>query len=141
MKKHHALFLALAMSAMAASCTTEQPTIIQAECPETASSAAPEVAECRTEADFLNSPDGVAFQIAAFRAAKAYLESAEQGDDLFRRIDYIILKWSLDDIKSEDSIRASYEFALSGEDSVSYVTMELTKTAGQWQVTTIGLEK
>jgi len=100
-------------------------------------------AECRTEAEFLNSPDGVAFQAAAFRAAKAYLsgETAEQQEDLFSRIDYLILKWSLADKISENDIRASYEFRLLGEDSVSYVSMELTGIDGQWQVTSIGLEK
>jgi len=103
----------------------------------------PATTECRTEAEFLNSPDGVAFQAAAFRATKAYLsgETAEQREDLFSRIDYLILKWSLDDKISENTARASYEFRLLGEDSVSYVSMELTKVDGQWQVTSIGMEK
>jgi len=44
-------------------------------------------------------------------------------------------------MKSEDDIRASYEFQLKGEDSVSYVSMELIKVDSEWNVNFIALEK
>jgi len=148
MKRRLTVMLSLVMTLVVVSCTQEQPVIIQSEYSEQqqqpiAGEPQRPAAECRTEADFLNSPDGVAFQIAAFRAAKAYLSGASPGqsENLFNRIDYLIPKWSLDSIKSDDEISASYEFKLDGEDSVSYVSMILRKTAGQWQVDSIGLEK
>ncbi len=112
-------------------------------------------AKYKTEADFLNHPDGVKFQAAAFRAAKAYLNgdldelagyltdsyTVEHELDLFKDIDYMVWKWSLHDMKSEDNILASYQFVLKGEDSASYVTMELIKLDGEWKVDFIGLEK
>lgn len=109
----------------------------------------------KTEADFLNHPDGVQFQAAAYRAAKAYLNGdfealagyltdncvVDLKLDLFKDIDYMILKWGLDNIKSENHILASYEFLIKGEDSASYVSMELKKIDGEWKVDAIGLEK
>lgn len=108
-----------------------------------------------TEADFLNHPDGIAFQAAAYKAAKAYLNgdkeelsayitencTVDADLDLFKDIDYMLLKWSLSDIKAEDQIHAAYEFKLKGEDSVSYVSMELKKIKGEWSIDSIGLEK
>lgn len=112
-------------------------------------------AKYKTEADFLNHPEGVAFQAAAYRAAKAYLNgdldelagylsdsyTVEKKLDLFKNVDYMILKWRLSNMKSEDNIQASYEFKLKGEDSVSYVSMELIKSENKWKVDFIGLEK
>lgn len=112
-------------------------------------------AKYKTEADFLNHPDGVKFQAAAYRAAKAFLNgdleelagylsdsyTVEEELDLFKDVDYMILKWGLYDMKSEDDIRASYEFQLKGEDSVSYVSMELIKVDSEWNVNFIALEK
>lgn len=109
----------------------------------------------KTEADFLNHPDGIEFQAAAFRAAKAYLNGdsdelagyltdscvVEDELDLYENVDYLIWKWSLHDMKSEDHIQASYEFKLKGDDSVSYVSMELIKKDGEWKVDFIALEK
>lgn len=111
--------------------------------------------EYMTEAEFLNHPEGVKFQAAAYRAAKAYLSGDSQKLeecisenctvdttlDLFKDINYMILKWNLDAIKAEDRILASYEFLLEGEDSVSYVSMELVKIEDEWKVDFIGLEK
>lgn len=109
----------------------------------------------KTESDFLNHPDGVKFQAAAYRAAKAFLNGdldelseylsdsfvVSEKLDLFKDIDYMILKWGLNDMISEDNISASYEFRLKGEDSVSYVTMKLIKDGVEWKVDFIGLEK
>lgn len=109
----------------------------------------------KTEAEFLNHPDGVKFQTAAYRAAKAYLSgdldelskyitencTVDTKLDLYKNIDYIILKWSLNDIKADNKIDASYEFLLKGEDSVSYVTMELIKVDDEWKADSIALEK
>jgi len=109
----------------------------------------------KTEADFLNHPDGVAFQAASFRAARAYLNGDEEELagyltdactlygielDLFNNIDYIILKWTLSDIKSENEIWASYQFAQKGADSAWYVSMEMVKVGGEWKVDAIWLE-
>jgi len=110
----------------------------------------------KTEADFLNHPDGVKFQKAAYRGAKAYLNGdldelagylsdscsvPEEKFDFFKDIDYMILKWNLHDMESKDSIGASYEFLLKGEDSVSYVTLHLITVDDDWKIDSIGLEK
>ena len=109
----------------------------------------------KTESEFLNSPDGVKFQSTAYKAAKAYLSgntdellqyateslTIDTTHDLFKDIDYMILKWSLDDIKAKDKIHAAYEFKLKGDDSVSYVSMELIRLDSEWKVDTVGMEK
>lgn len=109
----------------------------------------------KTESEFLNSPDGVKFQSTAYKAAKAYLSgntdellqyateslTIDTTHDLFKDIDYMILKWSLDDIKDKDKIHAAYEFKLKGDDSVSYVSMELIRLDSEWKVDTVGMEK
>lgn len=109
----------------------------------------------KTESEFLNSPDGVKFQSTAYKAAKAYLSgntdellqyateslTIDTTHDLFKDIDYMIVKWSLDDIKAKDKIHAAYEFKLKGDDSVSYVSMELIRLDSEWKVDTVGIEK
>ena len=111
--------------------------------------------EYKTESEFLNSPDGVKFQSTAYKAAKAYLSgntdellqyateslTIDTMHNLFQDIDYMILKWSLDDIKDKDKIHAAYEFKLKGDDSVSYVSMELIRLDSEWKVDTVGIEK
>ncbi len=109
-----------------------------------------------TEADFLNSPEGVSFQVVAFKCAKAFLsgnlkEVSEYFIDqdnalivtnnVFDDIDYIILKWTLGDIKTENEINASYQFNVKGEDTVSYLTMSLQKVDDEWKVKEIVEEK
>ena len=112
-----------------------------------------------TEADFLNSVEGVAFQAVAYKAAKALLsadaeELAEYLLDpstaaratrdltnIFDNVEYMFLVWSLDSIKSDSVIQASYRYAVKGEDSVSYVTMELIKEEDIWKVQWLGIEK
>lgn len=100
---------------------------------------APDSVEYKTEAEFLNSPDGTKFQRTAYRAAKAYLSGdlnefseylsascvVNEKPDLFKDVDYMILKRGLYSMKSESETLASYEFLLNGEDSVSYVSMEI----------------
>ena len=95
------------------------------------------------------------FQSTAYKAAKAYLSgntdellqyateslTIDTTHDLFKDIDYMILKWSLDDIKAKDKIHAAYEFKIKGDDSVSYVSMELIRLDSEWKVDTVGMEK
>ena len=109
----------------------------------------------KAAADFLISPDGVNFQATAYKAAKTFLngdleelteyitESCEVDEelDLFKDIDYMVLKWHPDNIKSENEINTSYQFLLKGEDSASYVSMELIKVDSEWKVNSIALEK
>ena len=117
------------------------------------------VSQYQTEADFLNSVDGVAFQSVAYQAAKALLRAdadalsvymADPAEavnatnymtDIFDDLDYMFLIWSLDSIKSEHEINASYRYLVTGEDSVSYVTMELVKTDDVWKVQQLWIEK
>ncbi|MGY0374996.1 hypothetical protein [Clostridium sp. JNZ J1-5] len=110
----------------------------------------------KTESDFLNSPEGVNFQKIAYKSAKAYLsgdlkqmskyfvepkDASLKTENIFNNLEYMILKWNLGDIKSENEINASYEFKVNGEDSVSYITMELKKVDNNWKVKSIALEK
>ncbi|MCL2083768.1 MAG: M56 family metallopeptidase [Oscillospiraceae bacterium] len=118
----------------------------------------PPPAQYQTEADFLNSVDGIAFQSAAYQAAKALLRadaealSAHMLDpsdaqdavrgmtDIFDSLEYIILIWSLESIRSENEINASYRFQINDEDSVSYVSMELVRTNDFWKVRGLWME-
>lgn len=110
----------------------------------------------QTEADFLNSPEGVKFQQVAYKGAKAYLsgnlnqvskyfidpkDASVVTENVFNNLDYMILKWRLSDIKSEDEILASYEYKLNGKDSVSYVIMEMKKVNNNWKIKSIGEQK
>ena len=113
----------------------------------------------QTEAEFLNSVDGGAFQIVAFKAAKALLSSdsvalaslladpSEVEQTIvnipyeYTDVEFLILVWSLDSIVNEDQIQASYRFLVRGEDSYTYVSMESAKIDGSWKVNWIGLEK
>ena len=108
---------------------------------------------------FLNSVDGIAFQSVAFQAAKALLSAdadelslymanpsdalnAIQGmSDISDELEYLILIWSNDQIKSEVQINASYRFLLKGEDSVSFVSLELVRIEDEWKVCSLWLEK
>lgn len=114
----------------------------------------------KTENDFLYSSEGVQFRATAYGAAKALLSadadelalymiepnesvSAIRGlVNVFDDIAVINLKFNLENsMVSSDEIRASYEYALKGEDSWSYVTMSLIKTEGEWKVDWLGIEK
>lgn len=106
--------------------------------------------------DFLNSTEGVKFQVTTWRFAKAffcsdkaemkkYLKDGIEADpyekDVFLDIEYLILKWSLDSIWAEDRIGASYQFQLEGEDSDTYLSLSMEKVDGEWKVASYGLEK
>lgn len=109
----------------------------------------------QSSSDFLNSPEGVKFQIAAQKFARAFFSADEEGmkeylidsntaepyEDVFDDLEYLILKWSPSDIKSERIITASYEFKLAGEDSASYLSLEMEKVDNNWKVSFYGLEK
>ncbi len=110
-------------------------------------------------ADFLKSEDGIAFQSTAYQAAKALLSAnaeelsaymAEPSDavratrgltDILGSIDDLILVTGIDSIKSENEISVSYRYSVTGEDSLSYVTMALRKIDGVWKVQWLGIEK
>ena len=113
----------------------------------------------QTEADFLNSVEGAAFQAVAYRAAKALLSAdakelavymadpAEAAKavkglaNVYGSVEYLYLVWSLDSIKSDTQVNASYRYVLKGEDSYSYVSMELAKKDDVWKVRWLGIEK
>lgn len=113
-----------------------------------------------TDNDFLYSPEGVQFRITAYSAAKALLsanadelalymiepnesENAIRGlKNVFDDIAVMTFKFSLENsMKSENEILTSYEYALKGEDSYSYVTMSVNKVDGEWKIAWIGIEK
>lgn len=115
-------------------------------------------ADYKTEAGFLNCVEGVYFQATAYKAAKAYLngdvaeldkylsdsytlEEYVKDFDLFKNVDFMVLKWTFDSVEAEDRLRADYQFGLKDEDSVSYVSMHLVNVDGEWKVDAIGLEK
>lgn len=106
--------------------------------------------------DFLNSTEGVKFQAATWRFAKAFfcsdkdemkkylkdgVEVKPYEKDVFLDIEYLILKWSLDSILTEDRIGASYQFHLEGEDSDAYLSLSMEQIDGEWKVASYGLEK
>ena len=113
-----------------------------------------------SSADFFNSSEGAALQAIAYSAAKALLQAdsnslakhminpaeasrAMQGitTDEFSRLECMFLLWSPDCIKSENEVHTSYTYAIQGEDSLSYVSMDLLKVNDFWRVRWIGIEK
>jgi len=60
---------------------------------------------------------------------------------VINKVAFMDLLFSLDKIKSDTEIDATYRYALEGEDSLSYVTMNLVKVDGVWKVKWIGIEK
>ncbi len=112
----------------------------------------------QTEADFLNSPDGIEYREVTFAAAKAVLtgdvETLQKQllnpDDAAKHIETLAnfqrdlvkfeLKFTLSDIR-EDGILASYEFLPVDDDSYTYITMKVIKVDGNWKVDWLGAEK
>lgn len=115
--------------------------------------------EYKKETDFLNHPKGVYFQSIAFKAAKAYLSGDMDelnkylSDDsepvneyvedigMYKDIDYIILKWTFQSVKTEYRLRADYQYIMKGGDSCSYVTMFLVNVDDEWKVESIYIDK
>lgn len=143
-------------NAISTSSTKDQSTSVAPEQNDTSGSTPSTDSTYKTESDFLNSPEGVNFQKVGYKSAKAYLSgdlkqvaqyfldpknASLKTEDIFDNLEYMILKWSLRDIKSENEISASYEYKINGEDSVSYITMELQKVNSDWKIKFIGVEK
>ena len=62
-------------------------------------------------------------------------------NDVFDELALLQFRFVLSDIVSDNEIRASYVFALNGEDSYSYISMTFQKVSDEWKVDSIGIEK
>lgn len=111
------------------------------------------------EKEFLDSAEGMQLRESAYGAAKAmlqadaselskYLINPDEASRLLRNttdvyddLTWLCFKFTLDSIISADEIRPSYEYALAGEDSFTYISMTFKKISGEWKVSSIGLEK
>lgn len=107
--------------------------------------------------DVLNSPESVSLQIAAQKFARAYFraDDREMGEyladldtvesysdeDVYDDVDYMVLKWNPKDVLADKPVYVQYEYRLSGEDSVTYLFMEMIYVDGEWKVASYGLEK
>ena len=104
--------------------------------------------------DFLSTPDGLNFQILAYKIAVAWLRGDTEAltqyipspefertlqmgflDNRFDELEYmlIMLPQSMYDITENEIYTAIYQFMINGEDSVSFIDIELMKTADGWQ--------
>ena len=113
----------------------------------------------QTKEDFLNSAEGELFQAVARKAAYAllsadanelslYLENPSKAAyhtrGLYNVVDQLAIMnflFSFENIQFDTNIFASYQYALEGEDSYSYVSMELVWIDGDWKVRSIAIEK
>lgn len=111
------------------------------------------------EKEFLDSSGGKQLRETAYATAKAMLKADEEElakylanpkdaprilrnlSDAYDDLAWLCFKFTLDSIISDDEIRPSYEYCLSGEDSYAYVSMVLKKVNNEWKVSEIGLEK
>ena len=108
--------------------------------------------------DVLNSPESVSLQIAAQKLARAYFRADDQemgeylaadldtiepysDEDVYADVDYMVLKWNPKDVLSDEPVYVQYEYRFAGEDSVTYLFMEMICVDGEWKVTSYGLEK
>ena len=111
----------------------------------------------QSKQEFLDSSDGHAFQIAAYKFAKAffnkdtdilksYLTDPDNTlkeypfDYGFNDVEFMILKLSPGAIR-KDSVTAEYEFKLNSEDSYTYLYLDMIKMKDQWKIESYGLEK
>lgn len=107
--------------------------------------------------NFLKSKEGHDFQVTSWKFAKAYLsgdvskvknylidpdnkEHYYNAENRFDNVEFLILKLSPDDIK-KDSVDAEYEFQMKGDDSYTYLYLEMKKIDNEWKVQYFGLEK
>lgn len=115
-----------------------------------------EATDTDNNVDYLNSPDSVALQKTAQAFAKAYFsrdeeeiklyiadaESAETYEsDIYDNLQYLTLKWNPEDLAAEAFIKLQYQFQTDGEDSASYLGLEMMKISEKWKVVTWYLEK
>ncbi|MDO4332202.1 MAG: hypothetical protein Q4C58_05875 [Eubacteriales bacterium] len=107
--------------------------------------------------DYLNSPDGVALQQTAQDFAKAYFQADKElageyaviGEenlevwekDVWDDLDHFVLKWNPQDLKENSPVHVQYEFRIAGDDSYTYLGLELMKIQENWKVTDAYPEK
>ena len=60
---------------------------------------------------------------------------------MYADVDYMVLKWNPKDVLSDEPVYVQYEYRFAGEDSVTYLFMEMICVDGEWKVTSYGLEK
>lgn len=60
--------------------------------------------------------------------------------DYYDKTSFLILKLASEDIK-ENSVIAEYEFDIKGEDSLSYLNLEVLKVDGVWKIKHWNLQK
>lgn len=113
--------------------------------------------ERKSEAEFLFTEDGLSFQIAANKAAIAYLRNdkkelsqyladpnydtrlSEDGEDRLDRLQYMVLKLR-DPIESSGVYTAVYQILLKDGEMLVYLDIGLKKTDDGWKVESICLQ-
>jgi hypothetical protein len=58
--------------------------------------------------------------------------------DVYDKLTHLLAKWYA---ASEEEAKVQYEYALEGEDSFTYLDLELKQEEGGWVITAIVLEK
>lgn len=61
--------------------------------------------------------------------------------DVWDELDHFVLKWNPEDLKDRERIGVSCEVRVKGEDSYTYLGLELLKIQGVWKVADVFLEK
>lgn len=106
---------------------------------------------------FLNSKEGHDFQVISWKFTKAYLSGdvgtmerylidpenkdySDNTENMFEDVEFLILKLDPKNIK-EDTVIAEYEFGLKGQDSLTYLNLEMKIVDNEWKVQFCGLEK
>ena len=107
--------------------------------------------------DFSKTPEGYQIEIMTRKFAEAYLSGdvtemkkyvidSEESyldwnkNNIYDKVSFLILKMIVKDAE-EDTVILEYEFDVSGEDSLTYLYIELKKDNDQWKVKYWGLEK
>ena len=117
--------------------------------------------EWKSNAEFYFSQDGLSFQIAANKAAVAFLRGDKEelskyladpsydaglsgsGTNLYDKLEYMVLKLPDPSNPAAENLGlryAVYQFALKGHDMLSYLDMGLIKIESGWKVVEIGLQ-
>lgn len=112
-----------------------------------------------SNAEFLFSEDGLSFQIAANKAALAYLRNdkeelsqyladpsydtglSEDGSNLLDRLRYMVLKLPTNTAIEKDGVYyATYQFTVKDVEMIIYLDLGLIKTDNGWKVEYICLQ-
>jgi len=110
--------------------------------------------ELQEENEFTRSQEYHEMQISSWKFARACLsndtdsmetlvaadtEISTTKDIFYENLEFIILKGFR---RSDDGqVTVSYEFQQKGEDSYSYLTIEMANVGGEWKVVSYGFEK